>query len=379
MFGRYVFDKEKIETELDKYFPTESTVFTDSGRSAILLSLKALGIGPKDEVILSTFNCPTVIDPIISCGATPILVDCDKNCRIDINSVKKAITKNTKAIILTNIYGILDDEELIRNIIRNTSVTIINDLSQSLIVPKLNPDFFKKDLIYIFSFGPQKQLYCFGGGAVFCSNPTILNVKKLNKFSSTTSDYSLVLVGLNRIQYFVTLLIYAYAKPLANFLNKTKLLVSFSSTKSISTPSVAEKISASTFTSIQKKILLRKLAVYKVYSEGNRNNRGKVLSLLSNNQKYRILQGEARNPSYTTIVLNVSRFRVSEYLSQVKVPTVWNYIPLHLLTRYAQYKKHLYPTAERVWMKVLSLPFRHPMKTADIYKVVRSLQYAIDH
>lgn len=379
MFGRYVFDIEKVEIELAKYFPANSTVYTDSGRSAIFLSLKSLGIGEGDEVILSTFNCPSVIDPIISCGATPILVDCDKNCRIDIEAIKKAITKKTKAIILTNIYGILDDEVLVRKVIRNTSVTIINDLSQSLIVPKLNPKFFKNDQVYIFSFGPQKQLYCFGGGAIFCSNPTILHVKKLSTYSLNTSDYSLIIVGLKRIHYFLTLSIYAYAKPLAILLKRTKLLVNFSSRKSISKPSVTKNISVASFTSIQKNVLLRKLKVYKKYSEGNHANRETILSLLSDNRKLKIVQGEALNPSYTTIVLNVPRFTVSDYLSSVKVPTVWNYIPLHLLPRYEQYKKHQYPTADKVWKKVLSLPFRYPMKGTDLNKVVRSLQYAIDH
>lgn len=374
--GRNIFNEIKVTEELSNYFPDNATVYTDSGRSAILLTLQSLGISQGDEVILSTFNCPTVIDPIIMSGATPVLVDCDKNCRIDPIKTKQAITNKTKAIIITNIYGILDNENSIRSLVIDNPITIINDLSQTLIVPRVNPDYFKHDEIYIFSFGPEKQLCCFGGGAIYCLNNSIGVIRKLHRESQTTNKYSLFKVGISRIKYFFTLLIYARMKSFVPLFSKFNLVSTFSDSKSLTEPSSPEKIVIKQFHPIQKSILLRKLKNYQRNLIRNNANFLQLQNSVKHNcNKLRFIKGDYINPIYLTLVIDASRIEIAKKLSSMGIPTVWNYIPLHLFSRYNKFNKQDYKIANQIWKQVLSLPFRYPMIQRQISQVSSSLRH----
>jgi len=83
-----------------------SQIYTfNSGRSALYVLLKALGIGKGDEVLLQAFTCIAVPNCILWTGATPVYVDIDNTLNIDPDQVEKNITTKTKAIIIQHTFG----------------------------------------------------------------------------------------------------------------------------------------------------------------------------------------------------------------------------------------------------------------------------------
>lgn len=371
--GKYIFSETEIRKKLTSYFPSDKTIFVDSGRSAILLAIQGLGISNGDEVIISSFNCPAVIDPIITSGATPILIDCNTICGINTTLFKKAINRQTKAVILTNIYGLLDERDEIRKIIGSHKIAIINDLSQSLIVPGLNPFFFRHDEVYIFSFGPEKHIYCFGGGAIFSTDSHLITEIKDIVPSDIVSDSDLFEIMLNRIKYYLTLLIHARLRFLANILEKISLIFRFTTGKSISDPGFSERVVIRRMNPIQMAILLRKLRLFEKHSFVSVSNYEKLKTRIASIKNIELLKGTTINPLYFTIIVNSSRYKLSKYLSLLSIPTVWNYIPLHILPRYKKYSIGNFINSNSLWKNVLSVPFRFPINTKQLNIIVNSL------
>lgn len=371
--GKYIFNETQIRRKLTSYFPSDETFFTDSGRSAILLAIQGLDISQGDEVIISNFNCPAVIDPIITSGATPVLIDCNTNCGISTTMFGKAINSRTKAVILTNIYGLLDERDEIKKVIGTKNIAIINDLSQSLVVPELNPSFFKHDEVYIFSFGPEKHIYCFGGGAIFSPNRRlIVKIKEISP-PDIVNDRGLFEIMFNRIKHYITLLIHAKQKFLIKSLEKVGLIFRFAISKSIMDPRFSERVVIKRINPIQMVILLRKMKLFEKQNSVSINNYINLKTRISAIKKIELLKGITVNPLYLTILVDKSRYKLSKYLSSLSIPTVWNYIPLHLLPRYSKYSIGNFNNSNLLWKKVLSIPFRFPINRKQLKAIFSSL------
>lgn len=98
-------ETEKFEEEFVKYVSAKYAVAVNSCTSALFLSLKALGVGPGDEVIVPAFTFPATVSVVIHCGAIPVFADISKNdfC-MDQKSFESVVTKKTKAVIPVH-YG----------------------------------------------------------------------------------------------------------------------------------------------------------------------------------------------------------------------------------------------------------------------------------
>ena len=98
---------KKLEKSFAEHLNVKNAIATSSCTGALHMGLSALNIGPGDEVILADTNWVATVAPIIHLGAKPVFVDIDEEswC-LDVNSVRKAITKNTKAIIAVHFMGI---------------------------------------------------------------------------------------------------------------------------------------------------------------------------------------------------------------------------------------------------------------------------------
>lgn len=135
-------------------------VGTSSGADALFLSLRALGIGPGDEVITqgNAYNASVV--SIVRVGATPRFADIDEHLRMDPAKIGVLINKNTKAILPVHLFGQQQDMDAIMMIARKHKLAVIEDSAQAHGVP-LRGD------IAAFSFYPTKNLGAFGdAGAI---------------------------------------------------------------------------------------------------------------------------------------------------------------------------------------------------------------------
>lgn len=124
---------ERFETKFKKYVGSEFSIATSSATGALWLGYKALGLGPGDEVIMADINWIATAAPLIHMGVTLVLVDIDPvNWCISPASIEAAITKNTKAIVVTHIYGNVADMASILDIGKRNGIPVIEDAAEAL-------------------------------------------------------------------------------------------------------------------------------------------------------------------------------------------------------------------------------------------------------
>lgn len=101
---------QKFELAVSQFMGLRGGVATSSGTAALILALKAMGVGKQDEVILPTYVCRAVRDAVVGVGAKPVLCDvsADDWC-MSVDTVTPHITGRTKAIIVVHIFGITAD------------------------------------------------------------------------------------------------------------------------------------------------------------------------------------------------------------------------------------------------------------------------------
>lgn len=101
--GKYI---EKFEQGFAEYCGVGHAVSCTSGTTALHLLLHALGIGPKDEVIVPTFSIIATANAVALTGATVVFADCEpEHFTIDPDKIEELITENSRAILPTHIYG----------------------------------------------------------------------------------------------------------------------------------------------------------------------------------------------------------------------------------------------------------------------------------
>jgi dTDP-4-amino-4,6-dideoxygalactose transaminase len=154
---------EALERELAAHLQVEEAVAVSSGTDAILAVLMALGIGPGDEVITSTYSFFATAGSIVRLGATPVLVDIDPaTCNIDPASVRAALTPRTRAIMPVHLYGLCADMDPILEVASKAGVAVIEDACQAIGATYKGRQAGSMGGAGCFSFFPSKNLGAFG-------------------------------------------------------------------------------------------------------------------------------------------------------------------------------------------------------------------------
>ena len=122
----------KFEEEFAKYCGKEHCVGTSNGTSALILALKAAGIGKGDEVITTPTTFIATAEAITLSGAAIKFADADyRTCNMSAEKLKSAITDKTKAVIPVHLYGHPCDMDAIREIAEKKGIMIIEDCAQA--------------------------------------------------------------------------------------------------------------------------------------------------------------------------------------------------------------------------------------------------------
>ncbi len=192
--GSYVLGPKlkQFEGELAKYCNTKEAVGLNSGTDALILALRALGVGPGDEVITTSNTFFATAEAIWLVGATPVFVDIEpKTCNIDPNLIEAAITPKTKAIIPVHLYGQPAEMRAVAKIAKAHKLFVIEDCAQAL--GARGDDFAIGELsdAVCTSFIIQKNLGCFGdGGAVMTNNSDMAaEIRKLRNHGSPARSH----------------------------------------------------------------------------------------------------------------------------------------------------------------------------------------------
>jgi dTDP-4-amino-4,6-dideoxygalactose transaminase len=187
--GSYVLGPklEQFEVELARYCNTKEAVGLNSGTDALVLVLRALGVGPGDEVITTSNTFFATAEAVWLLGATPVFVDIEPNtCNIDPKLIEAAISPRTKAIIPVHLYGQPAEMRAISKIAKAHKLFVIEDCAQAL--GARGDDFAIGELsdAVCTSFIIQKNLGCFGDGGAVCTNNSAMaaEIRKLRNHGS---------------------------------------------------------------------------------------------------------------------------------------------------------------------------------------------------
>ncbi|MCK9370840.1 DegT/DnrJ/EryC1/StrS family aminotransferase [Candidatus Dojkabacteria bacterium] len=161
-------DVEAFENNLAKLVGQKYAVGLNSGTDALFLALKALNIGKGDEVITTSHTFIATIAAIHNVGAKPVLVDIGDDMLMDLERVKRKITKRTKAIIPVHMNGAVVDIKKLKRIV--DKIPIIEDSAQACGVKTT-----ANGIIKCFSFYPAKMLGCYGDGGAITTDDEVLS------------------------------------------------------------------------------------------------------------------------------------------------------------------------------------------------------------
>lgn len=161
---------KELESELQLAFKTEHVQLVSSGTAAVSVALASAGVGAGDEVIMPTFTFVASFEAIMMLGAIPILVDIDDTLTLHPESVEKAITSKTKAIMVVQMCGSMGDMDALQKIAKKHNILLIEDACQATGGTYNNKPLGSIGDLGCFSFDFVKTITCGEGGAVITNN-----------------------------------------------------------------------------------------------------------------------------------------------------------------------------------------------------------------
>jgi len=195
--GRFILgpEVEAFESELASWCGTRHAIGVANGTEALTIALRALGVGPGDDVIVPSFTFYASAEAIPPTGARPVFCDVDpQTCCVTADTVRAALTPRTKAVIAVHLFGnvapIADIEAL--------GVPVIEDAAQA--AGSIGADGRPGALgrAATFSFFPSKNLGCFGdGGAITTDDDAIAELTRALRFHGSADGLRYDHVGYN--------------------------------------------------------------------------------------------------------------------------------------------------------------------------------------
>ncbi len=192
--GWYVLGNEvaQFEEEFAAFTGRNFCVGLNSGLDALILSVRALGIGAGDEVIVQSNTYIATVLGITENGATPVFVEPDVYFNLDASKIEEAITARTKAIMVVHLYGQASNMEPIMEIAKRHQLPVIEDCAQShgaCFNGKITGSF---GISGCFSFYPTKNLGAFGdAGAVVTDDKAFADkIRMMRNYGSRVRYYN---------------------------------------------------------------------------------------------------------------------------------------------------------------------------------------------
>jgi dTDP-4-amino-4,6-dideoxygalactose transaminase len=171
--GHYILgpNVKALEQEVATFCGSRYAVGVANGTDALHLALRALDIGPGDEVITTPFTFIATTEAIGIVGATPVFVDIDSlTFNIDPHLIEPAITPRTKAILPVHLYGQPCDMDAIRDIACRRGLYVVEDCAQAIGATYRGRQAGSFGDAGCISFFPSKNLGCFGDGGMVVTN-----------------------------------------------------------------------------------------------------------------------------------------------------------------------------------------------------------------
>ena len=320
---------EAFEGEFARYVGSKYCVGVNSGLDALVLAVKALGIGEGDEVIVPANTYIATVLAVTANGAMPIPVEPDEYYNMDSEKLASAITERTKAILAVHLYGQSADMDSIRSVAEQYGLHLLEDCAQSHGARYHEAMTGTFGEVGCFSFYPTKNLGAFGdAGAVVTDSEGLYQQLCMLRNYGSRVKYHNKIEGVN---------------SRLDELQAALLRVKLSHLDEL----IAER---------------RKIASQYLRGIGN--------PLL----RLPVTRKGAEHVYHQFVVRTRGRDYFQEYLNHNGISTVIHYpIPPHLAECYHRlgYQKGDFPITERYAGEVLSLPMFNGMRQEEIEYVIQ--------
>ncbi len=192
-------DVRLLEEEVAAYLGVKHAIGVNSGTDALMIGLRAAGIGEGDEVITTPFSFFATAESISNVGAKPIFADIDPNCyNIDPEEIKAKITPQTKGIMPVHLYGRPAAMGQIMDIAHQYGLKVIEDCAQSFGARYGGKYTGTIGHVGAFSFFPSKNLGAYGdGGMIVTDNDRVAEIARMLRVHGTKTRYNNQVLGYN--------------------------------------------------------------------------------------------------------------------------------------------------------------------------------------
>jgi dTDP-4-amino-4,6-dideoxygalactose transaminase len=196
--GAYILGPEVAGFEKDfaSYLGAKHAVGVANGTDALTIALRALDVGPGDEVVVPSFTFYATAESVPPTGATPVFCDIDPDtfC-VTPETVQAALTPKTKAIVAVDLFGNVAPIDEIR---KATGLPVVEDAAQAAGATRRGSAAGTFGDVATFSFFPSKNLGCFGdGGAVVTNDDALAERVRMLRFHGSRDKVTFEQVGYN--------------------------------------------------------------------------------------------------------------------------------------------------------------------------------------
>ncbi len=195
--GRFILgpEVEGFERELASYLGVRHVIGVANGTDAITIGLRALGIGPGDEVVVPSFTFYASAEAVVGAGARPVFCDVDPGTRnVTVDTVRAALTPSTRAVITVDLFGCPAPTPDIRSL----GVPVLEDAAQAVGAKLDGRCAGALGDAATFSFYPSKNLGCFGdGGAIATDDDDTAALARALRFHGSTDKVTFDHAGYN--------------------------------------------------------------------------------------------------------------------------------------------------------------------------------------
>lgn len=207
--GAYIMGPEvgQLEAALAEFAGVKHAIACSNGTDALVLALRALGIGPGDAVFVPDFTFAATAEAPALVGATPVFVDvAEDDFNLDVASLEAAVAMvakegalKPKAVIPVDLFGQPADYRAIETVARKHDLAVVADAAQSFGASYDNRRVGAFGQIATTSFFPAKPLGCYGdGGALFTDDDGLAELlRSLRSHGAGTDKYDNARIGVN--------------------------------------------------------------------------------------------------------------------------------------------------------------------------------------
>jgi len=194
--GYYILgpEVEAFETEFAQYIGTQFAIGVANGTDALSLALRALDIGPGDEVITVSHTAVATVAAIEQAGATPVLIDIEPGClTLDPALLGQALTDRTRAVVPVHLYGQAAAIHEIQDFCHRHDLALVEDVSQAHGARYRGGRLGSFGDISIFSCYPTKNLGALGDAGIVVTNDPALadRVRRLRQYGWVDRNFSI--------------------------------------------------------------------------------------------------------------------------------------------------------------------------------------------